>query len=353
MQRQPCRRLEYDPQTRALARVQYVYSAILRSLGCAEAPKDPTKRLIDWRRLIVWTSRDMCTGQTTMVVLRCPNETQERLMNVMSTGGEYQRRVLRHPMLVHAFFAEDVYTSSMDFSREFAAPMYGLELDIGRSAAEYTQRARRFMLMARQMGNVMIDYDIYLASLKLLQEISLLMRESKPPIDIDNDEWHRVHQDFDGKMFEHVYADIDLLKRYGHLYEQRTIIGNSEVLILQFPNPGGTPTDLINLVHGLGQSARARDLEVDVSRKHSNGKKLSPRWPSTSYHSVSRPCLSTTVSMHKRVWHGVLFNEFRPSRPHQADLLRCRLLVVVSRFCSPLHDRSFGDRLVLNWVDDS
>ncbi|KAK3722456.1 hypothetical protein LTR37_002448 [Vermiconidia calcicola] len=229
MQRQPCRRLEYDAQTKALARVQYVYSAILRSLGCAEAPKDPTKRLIDWRRLIVWTSRDMCTGQTTMVVLRCPNETQERLINVMSTGGDYQRQMLRHPMLVHAFFAEDVYTSSMDFSREFAAPMYGLELDIGRSAAEYTQRARRFMLMARQMGNVMIDYDIYLASLKLLQEISLLMRESRPPIGIDHAEWHQLHQDFDGKMFEHVYADIDLLKRYGQLYEQRTIIGNSEV----------------------------------------------------------------------------------------------------------------------------
>ena len=62
--------------------------------------------------------------------------------------------------------------------------MSSQELDLGRTAAEYTARAQRFMRMARQMGNIMIDYDIYLASLQLLIDMIRLVNNSDPPFGI-------------------------------------------------------------------------------------------------------------------------------------------------------------------------
>jgi hypothetical protein len=56
MQLQPSRHLEYDRQSRTLSRIQFIYSAVIRSLGAAENPKDPTKRLLNWQRLIACKS---------------------------------------------------------------------------------------------------------------------------------------------------------------------------------------------------------------------------------------------------------------------------------------------------------
>lgn len=41
------------------------------------------------------------------------------------------------------------------------------------------------------MGNVMIDYDIYLASLKLLIEISRLLRYSDVSGNMEEEEWRK------------------------------------------------------------------------------------------------------------------------------------------------------------------
>lgn len=126
MQMAPGRELEYDKQTRKLARVQYLYSAVVRSLSAAANAKDPTKRVLDWRRFIVWTSRDMDTGVTTMVVLRAPADKQERFMSTMGDKADGQRRLLRYPMLAHTFIAEDQLLRHNIFSWKFANPLYGL-----------------------------------------------------------------------------------------------------------------------------------------------------------------------------------------------------------------------------------
>ena len=103
------------------------------------------------------------------------------------------------------------------------------EQNLGRSAAEYTSRAQRFMAMARQMGNVMIDYDIYLASLKLLLEINGLLKGSDPPGGISDEQWREANLELDTNVFEQAYGGYELLRRYGQLYEQRAMIGNQEV----------------------------------------------------------------------------------------------------------------------------
>ena len=89
------------------------------------------------------------------------------------------------------------------------------------------------MLMARQMGNMSIDYDIYLASIKMLQEISYLIRHSDAPAHLSEDEWRSLSLEFDDlNTFEQVEREFVLLRRYGQLYEQRCQLGNSECTAL-------------------------------------------------------------------------------------------------------------------------
>jgi hypothetical protein len=87
------------------------------------------------------------------------------------------------------------------------------------------------MLMARQMGNVMIDYDLYIWSLKVLQEVYRIIRDAEPPEGYTADQWQQLHQEFDGSTFDHVQTDFEHLRRCGQLYEQRAMIGNSEVSV--------------------------------------------------------------------------------------------------------------------------
>ena len=126
MQMCPSRKLQYDTETKKLTRLQFIYSAINRSLSAAENPKDPTKRVLDWQRFVVWTGRDMLTGATTMVILRCPPDAQERFITSMGDEAEGQRQLLRQPMLPHAFFAEDLIIRGTWFSGEWAKPIYGM-----------------------------------------------------------------------------------------------------------------------------------------------------------------------------------------------------------------------------------
>ena len=125
IQMQPSRKFEYDPKTGKLARVQFVYSNISRSINSASNPKDPTKRVLDWRRVIVWSGYDLLTGHSTIVALRCPSEVQERMVDF---GKDALRRqqLLRHPILVHTSFAQHLSVLDTYFSKEFAAPIYHL-----------------------------------------------------------------------------------------------------------------------------------------------------------------------------------------------------------------------------------
>ncbi|KAK5170478.1 uncharacterized protein LTR77_005066 [Saxophila tyrrhenica] len=164
-----------------------------------------------------------------MVVLRCPADAQERLLGVLGDGGEHQRLFISHPTLIQAFFAEDFAIRSSTFSKYFAEPMYELEQNLGRSATEYTRRARRFMLMARQMGNVQIDHDLDLWSLRMLQEVYQIIRDCGPPDFFTEDEWQQLHREFDGETFQQVSTVFEYLKLCGQLYERRATIGNNEV----------------------------------------------------------------------------------------------------------------------------
>ena len=184
--------------------------------------------MLDWRRLCVWTRCDLRRGATTLILLRCPADARARLAALLDDHHSGRRELLRCPMLVHACLAEHLVRRSTTFSEDFAAPLYGLELRLGRTAAELTARARTFMTMARQIGNVLVDYDVYLASLALLQEVYAWIREQDPPDGVSAHDWRAAHLVFDGRSFQTVRQEFELLQRYGRLYMERTTIGNSE-----------------------------------------------------------------------------------------------------------------------------
>ena len=126
LQMQPSRTVERDARTQRATAVQYLYSGIVRSLQSAASPNDPTKRVLDWRRLCIWTRRDMRSGAQTMIILRCPASAKSRLYAVLGDEGAGQRELLRQPMLVHAVFAEWLTLESTVFSMDWAAPLYPL-----------------------------------------------------------------------------------------------------------------------------------------------------------------------------------------------------------------------------------
>ena len=95
-------------------------------MSSAANPNDPTKRVLDWRRLTVWTQRDTRTGANTMIILRLPARVQERLFATFGDEGEGQAELLRHPMLLHAWLGEWLIIESTQFSQDFAEPLYGM-----------------------------------------------------------------------------------------------------------------------------------------------------------------------------------------------------------------------------------
>ncbi|CAG8975043.1 hypothetical protein HYALB_00011706 [Hymenoscyphus albidus] len=195
MQKQPSQRLEYDDESGKLIRLQYLYSHIIRSQSTAASPGDLTKRVLDWRKMIIWTGRDMQSGETTIVALHCPQDLREKLVSMCDSGVQ-QRHLLRHPMIVHATFGELLHELDFYFPGNFATPIYELalqELDLGTSSAEYTTGARRFIMIARQMGNIMTDYNICPASLQLLIEISEIVGKSDSPVHVSEQERQEAH----------------------------------------------------------------------------------------------------------------------------------------------------------------
>lgn len=72
-------------------------------------------------RFLVWSdcNRD---GSMTYLILRSPPSMKQKFYACFKDGAA--TALVRHPMLVHAFLAEQVYTHAYDFLAYFAEPVY-------------------------------------------------------------------------------------------------------------------------------------------------------------------------------------------------------------------------------------
>lgn len=64
---------------------------------------------------------DISNGVTTILALRCPEDIKSELALAFHDKGEMVRR---NPMVLHAFFAQNVLLNAADFSKFSANPMY-------------------------------------------------------------------------------------------------------------------------------------------------------------------------------------------------------------------------------------
>lgn len=99
---------------------EFWYSAIFRSEHGIRS-LDSSKSILGWSRLCVWAGRDLRAGTTTMLVLRCPKDIKADLVDNFIDKGEM---VLRQPMLLHAFFAQNFLQTAGNFTQSWADPIY-------------------------------------------------------------------------------------------------------------------------------------------------------------------------------------------------------------------------------------
>lgn len=72
-------------------------------------------------RFCVWAGHDISSGVTTILALRCPQDIKSELVLAFGDKGEI---VLQNPMVLHAFFVQNLLLKAADFSKTWANPIY-------------------------------------------------------------------------------------------------------------------------------------------------------------------------------------------------------------------------------------
>ncbi|RPB11692.1 hypothetical protein P167DRAFT_213042 [Morchella conica CCBAS932] len=211
--------------------VEFWYSAILRSGGSITC-LDSSKSVLGWKRLCVWVGRNLSAGTTIMLVLRCPKDMKTELIDGFSDKGEL---VMRQPMLLNAFFAQNSLQKADKFTETWADPIYEWErkVDENGTTSDFTARTRVFLTLARQITQVATDYDILGPALHHLKtEHEWIAAQS----DDRHLETGDSTADVDNAGFKDVWdvylSELQLLKSYAELYKTRTQLAINECFAL-------------------------------------------------------------------------------------------------------------------------
>lgn len=71
---------------------------------------------------LVWSDFNVQTYDNTLMIWRCPPDVKETFINTFN--GPSGEELVLHPMLVHAFFAEQILTLTYDFLSIFSESIY-------------------------------------------------------------------------------------------------------------------------------------------------------------------------------------------------------------------------------------
>ncbi|KAH0604229.1 uncharacterized protein H6S33_006606 [Morchella sextelata] len=226
-QHMPGRVVQYDPITQKPIHHQFWYSTILR-LNESITSLDSSKSVLGWKRLCVWVGRNLFAGTTIMLVLRCPKDMRAELISSFSDKGEV---VMRQPMLLHAFFAQNSLQKADKFTETWADPIYEWEqkVDDNGSTSVFTARTRVFLTLARQITQVATDYEILGPALHHLKtEYEWIAAQSND----DHLEMDNSSAGVDNSELKDVWdvyiSELQLLKAYAKLYETRTQLAINE-----------------------------------------------------------------------------------------------------------------------------
>ena len=100
------------------------YSAVLRSSWDYgdEAARDLSRKVADWRRLSLWSSYDLVTKRSHVLVLGWPPAMRENFQSIFQ--GRPGLQLKRHPMILHAYFARNILLKTSEFLHKVSGPLY-------------------------------------------------------------------------------------------------------------------------------------------------------------------------------------------------------------------------------------
>ncbi|KAF2493174.1 hypothetical protein BU16DRAFT_540895 [Lophium mytilinum] len=206
------------------------FSAVIRSHESYRGKRtDLSRSVIDWQRCCIWGDHH-ATGDFTYMIWRCPLYIKEMFRETFI--GPDGSNLLYHPMLVHAFLAENIVVHAYDFLKYFAEPLYSWEnkADELRTAEDYTQRSKAFLALSRQIHQVATDYDILEATIAHLRKESKWYKEAKVAESFDPSTTRKMHsaQRILDEIFENLAREVKLIGTYSNLYLERAKIGVDE-----------------------------------------------------------------------------------------------------------------------------
>ncbi|KAI5836721.1 hypothetical protein DFP73DRAFT_347240 [Morchella snyderi] len=182
-----------------------------------------------WKRLCVWAGRDLSTGTTVMLVLRCPKDMRAELISSFADQGE---AVMRQPMLLHAFFAQSSLQKADKFMETWADSIYEWEKvdDMKDFASTYfTARTRTFLTLTREITQVVTDYEILGPALRHLKtEHEWIAAQCDDDHSGIESSTTRVDNTGLKDIWDVYLSELQLLRTYAMLYETRTQLAINE-----------------------------------------------------------------------------------------------------------------------------
>ncbi|KAL0632762.1 hypothetical protein Q9L58_008350 [Maublancomyces gigas] len=264
-QHMPGRIVQRDRRSKRPIHHQFWYSTVIRSNKAVKSTNS-SKSILGWMRFCVWMGHDISNGVTTILALRCPEDIKSELALAFHDKGEM---VKRNPMVLHAFFAQNVLLNAADFSKFSANPMYERELNEFGSTADFTGRSRLFHTLCRQITQVATDYKILSAALQLLKTEYEWARDhlcspEAPDLGDTTSLLSEAPPELSDDIWDVFLAECELLTTYANLYETRTRIGINECFAMVSQRDSemtiqmaGESTKIARVTYQDGQSLRA------------------------------------------------------------------------------------------------
>lgn len=278
------------------------------NIPCSAA--DLTRQVAYWQRFRMWSDYhleahegpvgDSVRGPSACLIWRCQAEAKESFYRAFT--GEGGKKLLSHPMLVHAFFLESIVVHAYDFLKHFSGLMYqwvgdhyimgcsppiesivwifslsGIQENKAgelRTPDDYTARSRAFLTLSRRIYQIVTDIDILTASIDHLREQSNFLRGYTEEKLMNGYEWRTAHeielaqlriaQSMLDDIFDNLAKEVKLVNTYATLYLQRSKLCVEEnfAMINQRDSEVSRQTSTIRCYPGTASNARSCDRSI-------------------------------------------------------------------------------------------
>lgn len=206
-------------------RYEFWYVTVLKS-----EPKQhsisPSKRVLGWSFMTVWTATDFTIGTTTLLVTRLPLQQKHHLLHE-SSG--FWTQMLGHPMLIHLHLLRTVVENHGQTSGNLLRTISREEASESRKTLEYTKLSERFLLICRQLTSFIIDSDLVQGVIQRVIEENTWVADNWPyPKASDQAAlWKRHYASIDQELRRQL-ANLKIYGRYARVGEDRARIGIDE-----------------------------------------------------------------------------------------------------------------------------